>query len=128
MNTGPAHVPPRERFAHPALITDLARLAAELRRQPGAGGHRQQVIYRHGALTCALFVFEAGGLLADHRAAGTVTIQGLDGELEVVVEGMTHTLRPGVIITFAPGVPHEIRAPRPGAMVLHVGLERPPGA
>lgn len=127
MTAVPDRVPPRERFAHPAVVVDLVALAAELRRQPGAGGHRQRVIYRHGALTCALFVFEAGGLLADHRAAGTVTIQGLDGELEVVVEGIVHTLRPGTIITFAPGVPHEIRAPRPGAMVLHVGLERPPG-
>lgn len=123
MSTGPAHVPPRERFARPAIVVDLAELAAELRRQPGAGGHRQQVIYRHGALTCALFVFEAGGLLADHRAAGTITIQGLEGELEVVAEGTVHTLRPGTIITLAPDVPHEVRAPRAGTMILHISLE-----
>lgn len=116
--------PPRERFAGPARAIDLLALADELRREASdVAGHRQRVIYKHGPLTAALFVFEPGGVLREHRAKGTVTIQGVHGEVEVGVGSEKYAVGPGVMVTLAPDVPHDVRSVTGGVMVLHVGLE-----
>lgn len=115
---------PRERFAGPARVMDLLALAKELRQEASdVAGHRQQVIYKHGTLTAALFVFEPGGVLREHRAKGTVTIQGVQGEVEVGVGTERHRVGPGVMVTLAPDVPHDVTSASGGVMVLHVGLD-----
>jgi quercetin dioxygenase-like cupin family protein len=119
-----ARTPPRERFAGPARVMDLLKLANELRAEASdVAGHRQRVIYKHGPLTAALFVFEPGGVLREHRAKGTVTIQGVAGEVEVGVGAENYKVGAGVMVTLAPDVPHDVRSEAGGVMVLHVGLE-----
>jgi quercetin dioxygenase-like cupin family protein len=116
---------PAERFALPAQVFDLHAEAAALRAEPSVlhQGHRQKALYKHGDTTTALFAFEAGGTLPPHAAGGTVTILALEGEFEVVHGGRLHRLAPGQLIAFAPDVPHDVRSPRGGVMLLTVALE-----
>lgn len=118
---------PEQRFAAPVAAFALAEAAGRLRAERGGGqhGHRQQVLYRHGPTTVAIFDFDQGARLADHAAGGTVIIQVLEGEIDVRAEGQTHRLPAGHLLAMAPGVRHDVQALRPSAMLLTVSLERP---
>ena len=124
---------PREhpdlRFAPPQLAIDLRAAARELAQAPPRRGHWQKALYRHGRVTVALFTFEAGADLPDHVAAGTVTINVLDGRLRVSAGGAEHLLPAGNLLILAPGVRHAVHAEEASTMLLQVHLdESPPSA
>ena len=70
-----------------------------------------------------LFAFEAGGELTDHSAHGLVTIHVLEGRLMVQADGHDHELGVGQVLILNPDVPHDVRAPEAGAMLLTVHME-----
>jgi quercetin dioxygenase-like cupin family protein len=117
---------PQERFLAGHRKIDLNDATAELRAEgrPAAGGHRQKTLYKHGGATIALFYFDTGGRLAEHKTAGTVTIHALDGHIRVNAAGETHELTAGQLAVFAPGTPHDVTAVVPSRMLLTVHLER----
>jgi quercetin dioxygenase-like cupin family protein len=123
----PARAHPPERFAAAAQSFDLVAAAAELSREttPGHGGHRQKMLYRHGGLSLALFVFEAGSTLREHRTSGTVLIQVLQGQLTVGAAGERHNLPAGQVLTLTPGIAHDLRAEQRTHMLLTVSLDPP---
>src|SRR6185437_8183083 len=89
-------VHPEQRFDHPELQFDLNDVAAKLQAEPlGNRRHRQETIYRHGPLTVALFLFEAGASLTEHEAKGTITVQVLKGRLKMSADGQVHDLPAG---------------------------------
>jgi quercetin dioxygenase-like cupin family protein len=116
---------PGQRFLAGHRKIDLEQATAGLRAEGrvGGGGHRQTTLYKHGGATVALFLFDAGGRLAEHHTAGTVTIHALDGRLRVAAGGETHELTAGQLVALAPGVPHDVAAAEPSRMLLTVHLE-----
>ena len=70
-----------------------------------------------------MFLFEAGGRLAEHTTAGTVSIHALDGRLRVNAGGEAHELTAGQLVVLAPGVAHDLTAVEPTRMLLTVHLE-----
>jgi quercetin dioxygenase-like cupin family protein len=116
---------PQERFAAPAQRFDLEAAAAQLAREATAahGGHRQKTLFRHGNTSLALFVFQPGGELREHRADGTVFIQVLRGRLIVTAADQRHDLAAGQVLVMAPGVPHALHADELAHMLLTVALE-----
>lgn len=118
---------PAERFASDHLVLDLHAEIAALRAEqpPPRHGHRQKALFKHSGRTVALFALDAGARLAEHAAAGTVTIQVIEGELEVTASGQTHALRTGTLLAMAPGVRHDVRAAVPAAFLLQVSLAEP---
>jgi quercetin dioxygenase-like cupin family protein len=83
-------------------------------------GHRQIAVFRHGPVTLVEVVFEAGGLMKEHKAEGVVTIHVLSGNLVVVAEDEAHELSAGQLVALAPGIPHTVRALAPSEMLLTV--------
>lgn len=120
---------PDERFKSPQHLIDLERAARELSAEepapsgPAQHGHRQKTLYRHGSLTIALFLFDAGAGLAEHQAEGVVTIQVLQGRISISAEDQQHTLTAGRMLVLAPGVRHDVRAEQPTRMLLTVSME-----
>ncbi|MCC6661398.1 MAG: cupin domain-containing protein [Phycisphaerales bacterium] len=102
---------PAERFAPDHLVLDLHAEAAALEAEQPANrhGHRQKTLYKHGGRTVALFVLEPGGGLPEHAAAGIVTIQALEGEVDVTAAGQPCRLASGQLLAMAPGVRHDVR-------------------
>jgi quercetin dioxygenase-like cupin family protein len=117
---------PAERFASEHLVFDLHAELAALRSEqpPPKHGHRQKTLFKHSGRTVALFALDAGAGLAEHSAGGTVTVQVLEGELEVTVSGRKHALRTGTLLAMAPGIRHDVRAAAaaPAAFLLQVSL------
>jgi quercetin dioxygenase-like cupin family protein len=116
---------PDERFAPPAQVFALSAAADELSKEPSATTrpHRQKVLYRHGNTSLALFLFDAGAELREHRTNGTVFIQVLEGRLAVQAQGQRHDLSAGQVLVMSPGVPHDLHALEPARMLLTVCLE-----
>lgn len=116
---------PRERFAADEAVFDLEQSAAQLRAESQAGqhGHRQQVLYRRGRTTVALFVFEQNASLPPHTADGAVIIHAIDGQIELRTDNDAYELARGSIATLAPGVRHSVTARRPSVMLLTVCLK-----
>lgn len=130
---------PERRFAAPALRYDLNDVAEQLEVASGeqAGGRRaspahvQETLYKGsdtntGPTTVALFAFEAGAELPQHVARGVVTIQVLQGKIQVAAEGQDHVLHDQQILILAPNVRHDVRALAPSRMLLTVCLENTP--
>jgi len=116
---------PEERFRAPQHLVDLNQVAATLEAEPLAGKrlHRQETLYRRHPITVALFLFEPGAQLPPHVAEGVVTVQVLEGQLNMTVENEQRTLSAGQILIMAPGVKHDVRAEQKARMLLTVCLE-----
>lgn len=117
---------PSERFAGSIHAYSLERALEELRAEdhPARGGHRQVTLFHRAPVTQVLFAFEEGGSLKEHAAPGLVTIHVVEGCVNVEADGRDHELREGHVLVLAPGVPHDVRAARPSAMLLTVHLEK----
>ncbi|TVQ75635.1 MAG: hypothetical protein EA380_10330 [Phycisphaeraceae bacterium] len=117
--------PPAERFAVDSMTLDFRSELAALRAEttPAAHGRRQKTLFKHAGRTIALFVMDAGAALQEHDAAGTVTIQPVEGELIATVQGKEQRLRTGQILVLQPRVRHSIRADAPSAFLLQISLE-----
>jgi quercetin dioxygenase-like cupin family protein len=118
--------PPAERFAGDTHLFRIEETLAQLRGEehPTRHGHRQKALFHRGPVTTLVFDFDEGGMLAEHTTPGLVTIHGLQGHLQVKAEGETHDLHPGHILILRPGIPHDVHAVAPGAMLLTVHLEQ----
>ncbi len=119
-------VPPRDRFANEVLQFDLIAEAATLAKEqhPGQPGHRQVALYKLDHVTVALFRFEKGGCLRQHKAKRVVLIQLVEGRLSVVAAGENYSLRAGGLLVLAPQVPHDVEAEEESTMVL-TGCQEP---
>lgn len=116
---------PESRFAAPQHPFDLGEVAAKLKQevQAGEAGHRQETLYKHGATSVSLFLFDHLTRLAPHRAKGVVTIHVLKGHLQVTAEGLAHDLGAGHLLVLAPGVEHDVVAREESQMLLTVHLD-----
>ncbi len=117
-------VKPEERFGYHETLIDLPGALRELRAEASVTrhGHKQITVDQWGPLTLVLFAFEEGGSLDDHKAAGVVTIQALEGELAVRTEAGEYRLLPNMMVVLAPNVRHSVVAAQESAMLLSVCL------
>lgn len=115
---------PEERFGSQENMIDLPEAIRKLRDEFATArhGHRQITLDQWGPVTMVLFAFEEGGDLADHQAAGVVTIQALEGELIVRTDEEEYRLSPNMMVVLAPNVRHSVVAVQASAMLLAVCL------
>jgi quercetin dioxygenase-like cupin family protein len=104
-------------LAGPTLSYDLAAEAARLRqdpmyRQSGKLGH---ALVKNGRFRVILTVLAAGQTAETHHADSGMTIQVLEGALQVSGDG---ELGPGGFLFTAPGDAHDIRASQDSAILI----------
>lgn len=63
-----------------------------------------------GSVTVFHAELDAGALLPKHNHPHEQVVNVIEGELELVVEGVTHRLIPGTAMVLAPNVEHSGRA------------------
>jgi quercetin dioxygenase-like cupin family protein len=119
---------PSERFAPEHLAFDLHAEAAALEDEPTPKqhGHRQKTLFKNSGRTVALFVLDPGASLAEHATSGIVTVQAIEGDLDVTAGGVDYPLRAGMLLVMAPGVRHDVRAQSRAVFLLQVSLAPKP--
>lgn len=117
---------PAKRFAPPVRKLDLRDCYQDLLDEPhdATDGHRQITIAHHDSLTLTLFHFEEGSRLPEHVVDGAVTIQVLEGDLEIETKAQKHRLTDGQVLILAPNIEHDVRANADSRMLLTVHLQR----
>jgi quercetin dioxygenase-like cupin family protein len=115
---------PAQRFDAPSLNFDFHAEAQALRAEATTTkhGHRQKTLFKHAGRTIAIFVMDENATMRDHATDGTVTIQPVEGELVVTVDGEDKPLKTGHLLVIAPGIRHEVHAPKAAVFVLQISL------
>ena len=90
------------------------------------GGRSARTLVKDGPLRVTLIALAAGSRIAEHRAAGPVTIQPVQGSIRVEARGQVRTLHPGELLALGAGVEHAVAAGEPAAFLLTVAA--PAGA
>lgn len=60
----------------------------------------------------------AGKQIVSHTAPGEMTVQCLEGRVELSVKGQPHDLRAGQLLHLAPDTPHSVRGIEDGSLLL----------
>jgi len=91
-----------------------------------------------GAKTVALFkaqdlevmrlVLQAGKSLPPHQVAGEITIQCIEGTLDVSVDDRSHVLNAGQLLFLAGGAQHGVTALQDASALVTIALRKPPQA
>lgn len=110
----------------PALFFRLADEIARLKAEPGwAGGKQTITLAKQGTQRVVLVGMHAAAVLEEHVAPGAISVQLLEGSVSFTADGTPHALRPGDLLTLAPGRPHAVRAEE--ASVFLLTLAQPAG-
>lgn len=68
--------------------------------------------------TLTLFSFDVGQGLSEHTAPYDATVQILDGEAEISINGNMQVVNAGELIIMPANIPHELRATKRFKMLL----------
>jgi quercetin dioxygenase-like cupin family protein len=71
-----------------------------------------------GIGTITLFAFDEGQGLSEHTAPFDAFVQIVDGESEITVAGVKHTVEKGQLIIMPANQPHSLKAVRKFKMLL----------
>lgn len=99
-------------------VIDIHPLGARLRETVST------TLVRADHLEVFRFVLPAGKIAADHRAAGAITIQCLEGSVELVCHGTAQVLRSGQLVYLADAEPHAVTALEDSSLLITMLLRR----
>lgn len=82
-------------------------------------------LLRDEQLKVMRLVIPAGKELQDHAVTGPITMQCLEGVLEVTAHGSSRTMRAGDLMYLASKVPHSLRAREDASLLVTIVVVRP---
>jgi quercetin dioxygenase-like cupin family protein len=83
-------------------------------------GRNARTLLKMGSLRVTLVVLEAGGELAEHEAAGPITVQVVRGRIQFTAQEERHDIGPGQLLATGPGVRHSVASAEGAAFLLTV--------
>ena len=104
--------------AAPGELIDVRPLGAALR------GTHSTTLIRASHLEVLRFVLPAGKAAPDHRAAGALTIQCLEGVVAFEALGRTQMLRAGSLVYLDDAEPHAVTAIEDSSLLVTILLRR----
>ena len=82
------------------------------------GGVVSKEFVRTNTGTLTLFAFDEGQGLSEHSAPFDATVQVIDGEAEIKIDGVAHTVKAGEMIIMPANHPHALFAHKRFKMLL----------
>ena len=89
---------------------------------PRLSSLKTHALFKSVDLEVIRLVLRAGKSLPSHKVPGELTIQCLEGALDVAVEGRSEVLRAGQLLYLAGGVPHAVRALEDASALVTIAL------
>lgn len=102
--------------AHPGEPIDVQPLGARL---PTA---KTSALFKSADLEVMRLVLLAGKSLPPHKVAGEITIQCIEGRLDVTAGGIAHALAAGQLLYLAGGVVHGVTAVVDSSALVTIAL------
>ncbi|HMM46677.1 MAG TPA: cupin domain-containing protein [Thiobacillaceae bacterium] len=104
--------------AAPGESMDIRPLGAKLHQTTSS------TLLREDHLEVFRFVLPAGRVVPEHRASGALTIQCLEGEVELEAYGQRQIFRPGSLVYLGDAEPHTVRALEDSSLLVTLMLRR----
>jgi quercetin dioxygenase-like cupin family protein len=105
-----------------ALILDIEQEATSILEAARAAdaGHAAKTLVKEGQLRVVILGFTPGSDLHEHRAGGPVSIQVLEGAVEVTAQGRPELVNAGKSLILASDIPHSVTAKDYSVLLLTV--------
>jgi quercetin dioxygenase-like cupin family protein len=87
---------------------------------------RTSALFKSADLEVMRLVLLAGHSLPPHQVPGEVTIQCIEGALDVVADGASHRLLAGQLLYLGGDVLHSVTALADASALVTVALKKPP--
>lgn len=108
------HTVPAARFD---LVGELDGMRAT---KPPSAAHLAKTLFRSPSLRLVLMTMEAGASIPEHRAEGAITIQVIDGGIQLHYGGEVVNLAPGLLATLERDVAHSLSANERSGILLSI--------
>lgn len=104
--------------AQPGQIVDVGPLGARL------SGQKTHAVFKSEDLEVMRLVLLAGQSLPPHRVPGEITVQCMEGALDVTADGRSHVLKAGQLLYLRGDVLHGVTALEDASALVTVALKR----
>jgi len=81
-------------------------------------------LFKSAELEVMRLVLAAGKAAPPHKVAGEITIQCIEGRLDVTIAGASHVLEAGQLLFLAGGVVHGVTALQDSSALVTIALPR----
>ena len=102
--------------ANPAQAIDVQPLGARLQ------GEKTSALFKSEQLEVIRLVLQAGKSLPPHKVSGEITVQCIEGEIDVTAGGQSHVLRAGQMLYLARDVMHGVAARQDSSALVTIVL------
>jgi quercetin dioxygenase-like cupin family protein len=118
---------PAQLLSGPVLRFDLPAELEQLVAEPTweESDRNAITLVKDGDLRLTLTRLKAGARMDEHRTAGTVCVQVVEGRLRVAVAGDPQELGVGEVIVLGQDIPHEVTALEDAAFLLTIAMLGP---
>jgi quercetin dioxygenase-like cupin family protein len=89
---------------------------------PSLAATATRVLVKSPTLEVIRLVVPAGKDVPEHTAPGDITVQCLEGAVDLTAEGRTQRLVPGQLLYLAAGAPHALRGVENASVLLTILL------
>ena len=122
-----------QRASHPVpgligsiLQFDLAMETDQLRREDAwnTTSRNAKTLVKYADLRIVLIAMKAGTRMEGHKADGSISIQGLTGNLRLHLADQTVELPAGRLLTLERGLPHDVKAMEDSSFLLTISWPR----
>lgn len=108
------------------MMQDLAQidLAREMQdseqKRPWAMGHYAKTLFKKSDFRMVLIMMDAGAVLKEHHADGTISVQVLKGSIDFRTQGQSRSLGTNGVLMLGASIKHEVEAREPSAFLLTI--------
>jgi quercetin dioxygenase-like cupin family protein len=89
-------------------------------KKPWTAGHYAKTLFKKEDFRTVLITMEPKGLMKEHHADGTLSVQVLKGQIQVRINGKPQDLSEGSLLTLSASIPHEVEAATDSAFLLTI--------
>jgi quercetin dioxygenase-like cupin family protein len=104
--------------ASPGQIVDVTPLGSRL------PSEKTSALFKSQDLEVMRLVLQAGKSLPPHKVPGEITIQCIEGALNIGTDGQNHVLRPGNLLYLSGNALHNVLALEDSSAIVTVALRR----
>ena len=120
---------PPEPTGSPFLLFELQSELHRLRTEdhPWQAGRNAKILVKHPDFRILLIGLRAGTHIAEHRAAGSISVQTISGHVLIRAAGRAFDLPEGQLLALEREVPHDLEALAESAVLVTIawpGAER----
>lgn len=89
-------------------------------RKPWTAGHYAKTLFKKEDFRTVLIAMEPKAIMKEHHADGTLSLQVLNGQIQVRMNGKSQDMSEGSLLTLSASIPHEVEAVSHSAFLLTI--------